>query len=63
MNRDDQPAARAIKLVLVPLPDSVPPAARLKRLLKAALRAYRWKCIRIEPADGPADQSTLGGQP
>jgi hypothetical protein len=34
-------------LVLVPLPDSVPAAVRVRRLLKAALRGYRLKCVLI----------------
>jgi hypothetical protein len=33
-------------VVLRPLPDPVPPAVRL-RLLKAALRTYRFRCLAL----------------
>jgi hypothetical protein len=48
-------------VVLEALPDSAPPAVRLRHLLKSALRAWRLRCIEVSPAvaeaeDRPAEQ-------
>ena len=42
-----------------------PPIVRLRRLLKAALRAYGLRCVQLEelPAPGPAAQECSPGAP
>lgn len=42
---------RPVKLTLQPLPDNIPAAVRLRRLLKALLRGYRFKLVKIEDAN------------
>jgi hypothetical protein len=44
-----------ITLVFEPLPCEAPPAVRIRRLLKYALRSQRLKCVRIT---GEADVQT-----
>jgi hypothetical protein len=39
--------AADVCIVLRPLPDPVPAAVRLRRLLKAALRTYRFRCLAL----------------
>lgn len=36
------------ELILVPLTDSVPASARLKRALKSLLRTYRFRCSSVK---------------
>lgn len=45
----------ALTLQALPDPSGVPVANRLRRLLKAALRSYGFRCITIQPAppEGP----------
>jgi hypothetical protein len=48
----DKPTYR---LVLVAEGAGPPPAVRLRRLLKSALRAYGLRCVRVDmPAEAPA---------
>lgn len=37
--------AGPVVLVIEPVPGDVPPAVRLKKLLKVMLRAYGWRCV------------------
>jgi hypothetical protein len=43
-------------LTIEGLPDAVPVAARLRRLLKSLLRGYRFRAVRVQEVstDGPA---------
>jgi hypothetical protein len=41
---------REWRLIFLPLPDDVPAAIRIRRLLKTALRQLRLKCVRLEPS-------------
>jgi hypothetical protein len=52
----DQPQPQPVlRLTLRAPPDSVPPEVRMRKLLKALLRAYRFRCTHI---DYPADPAT-----
>jgi hypothetical protein len=43
-------------IVLEPLPDEVPAAARLRSFLKRALRSFRLRCVSVAPVPpSPAD--------
>jgi hypothetical protein len=46
-----------VVLVLRPLPDGVPEDARLRRLLKAALREYKFRAVRV--GDAPVEVQDL----
>lgn len=54
---DRPPGTGAVVLTLRPLPDSIPVATRLRRLLKAALRVWGFRCTSIRPADDRAMES------
>ena len=48
-----------IIITLRPLPDDTPPMIRLRRALKALLRSYRLRCVRIStnPGNGKENHS------
>lgn len=57
-----------IRLTLRALPDPVPADVRLRRALKALLRVYGFRCVKVEGAAGeaappPALPDTEGRQP
>lgn len=60
MSARRQPGERpdAVRLTLVPLASHVPAEVRLRRLLKAMLRAYGWRCVEV---CGPAAWSDAPG--
>jgi hypothetical protein len=55
MNRPKQ-AGPEFVLRLVSLPDQVPETRRLKQVLRV-LRAYRFRCVGIEQAEGEERQA------
>jgi hypothetical protein len=55
-----------VHLVLRPLPDAVPSAVRLRRLVKSLLRAYSFRLVSIRPvlpADAIADAEDVKSKP
>jgi hypothetical protein len=68
MSEDTQQDQPDVLLRLRALPADVPPAARLRRLLKILLRVYRFKCVAVtevspgEP-DGTKPQRSGGQRP
>ena len=53
-----EPSQPDFRLVLRPRPGGPPPIIRLRRLLKAALRAFGLRCLRVEEIrpDDPASK-------
>ncbi len=47
---DNPPVGDEVRLTFRALPDDVPPAIRIRRLLKHALRSLGLKCVRVEGA-------------
>jgi len=55
------PAHPRYVLTVEALPDDVPAAVRLRRLLKLLLRGYRFRCVRVAPVR-PYGQADAGNQ-
>jgi hypothetical protein len=57
--------AERYSIILQAIPDQggAPAIIRLRRFLKAALRSYRLRCVRIEALDSPASPGTDAAEP
>jgi hypothetical protein len=55
------PTREQIHLVFEPLPSEVPASARVRQLLKHALRTLRLKCVSFEPAKDEAEAVATKG--